>query len=258
VHLTRFQWIVSGTVLASVPIFLGCTGATRWGLLSVLCGISGTWIGLGVSFPQWGMFGESRCRVRTTRPVVALTFDDGPDPETTPVLLDLLAQAGLQATFFCVGQNVARHPDLARRIVAEGHQLENHSFYHSPWTNLLPTGRLRADLAKAQAEIHRVAGRAPRYFRPPMGLTNQRVFRVARELGLQVTGYSVRGWDTRPDPPDAIVKRLLKGLAPGAILLLHDGGVPVTRMRVVVRMLIDRLKALGYQSQRLDRLIADE
>jgi peptidoglycan-N-acetylglucosamine deacetylase len=257
VNVTRFHWIVGGTLVLSLPIFLGTAGPLRWALLSVLCTFSGTWIGLGVSFPQWRMFGESLCRLPTRRKIVALTFDDGPDPRTTPALLDLLAKAGIRATFFCIGARVVQYPELARRMVDEGHRIENHSFEHSPWTNLLSTKRLRADLTHAQSEIQRIVGRSPRHFRPPMGLTNQRVFRVARELTLAVTGYTARGLDTGPAAPETIVARLLRGLCPGAILLLHDGGVPADRLQAVVRMLIDRLNQLGYECRRLDEWLVE-
>lgn len=257
-RLTRFQWILGGTVLAASLIVACCRGTTCLVLLSLLFSLAGLGIGLGVSFPQWQMFGPSRCRVRTREKVVALTFDDGPDPETTPALLTLLAQRGVRATFFCVGDRVARHPEIARRIACEGHRVENHSHRHSPWTNLFSVDRLREDVSRAQAEMERVTGRAPRFFRPPMGLTNQRVFRVAKELGLEVAGYSARGLDQRTTSAERVLARILRRVRPGAIVLLHDGGVPPARLLAVVTMLIDNLEAEGYQCRRLDELISGE
>ena len=256
VRLTRYHQIVGGAALAGVLIVLFCTGTTRWLLLSLLCTLAGLCVGLGVSFPRWEMFGQSVWRIRTDRKAVALTFDDGPDPETTPQLLTLLAERGVRATFFCVGRRVAQYSDLGRRFVAEGHEVENHSQGHSHWTNLFSPRRLRADLNAAQREIQSVTGRVPLYFRPPMCLTNPRVFRVAGELGLRVTTYTARGLDRRPDPPGRIAARLLRHLQPGAILLLHDGGVPAERLLAVVKLLLDRLQAEGYQCVRLDELTA--
>jgi len=256
VRLTRFQQIFGGAALAGVLIALSFTGATRWLLLGLLFTLAGLCVGLGVSFPRWRMFGQSLWRIPTGRKAVALTFDDGPDLEATPELLTLLAERGVRATFFCVGSRVAQFPDLARRLVAEGHEVENHSQGHSHWTNLFSPRQLRADLIQAQHEIQSVTGRAPLYFRPPMCLTNPRVFRVAAELGLQVTTYTARGWDRRPDPPGRIAARLLRHLQPGAILLLHDGGVPAERLVAVVRLLLDRLRAEGYQCVRLEELAA--
>jgi peptidoglycan/xylan/chitin deacetylase (PgdA/CDA1 family) len=253
--LTRFQQIVGGAVVAAVLIALVSAGAIRWLLLSLVFTLAGLCIGLGVSFPRWEMFGQSLWRIRTDRKVVALTFDDGPDPEATPRLLALLSERGVRATFFCIGSRVAQYSDLGRRLVAEGHEVENHSQGHSHLTNLFSPRRLRADLIEAQREIQSVTGRVPRYFRPPMCLTNPRVFRVAGELGLQVTTYTARGLDRRPSPPGRIAARLLRNLQPGAILLLHDGGVQAERLVAVVKLLLDRLHADGYQCVRLDEVV---
>ena len=113
-------------------------------------------VGLGVSFPQWQLFGGSICAGVTKRKIVALTFDDGPDTENTPALLALLAERKARATFFCIGERVARQRELAKRMVAEGHEIENHTFQHCPWTNIFSVRRLRDDLARAQTEIQSV------------------------------------------------------------------------------------------------------
>jgi peptidoglycan/xylan/chitin deacetylase (PgdA/CDA1 family) len=254
-RLTRYQWIITATLLAAVLIIMTCSGALCLLWLSLLCSVSGLCVGLGVSFPQWQLFGKSLCRVQTERKLVALTFDDGPDPESTPALLDLLARRNIRATFFCVGERVVSQPELARRIVAGGHAIENHSHRHQFWTNLLAEEKLEADLAQAQEAIRRVSGRTPAWFRPPMGLTNPRVFRVARKLGLGIVGYTARGLDRRADGPEQIVARLQRGLRPGAILLLHDGGVPAARLTATVTALMDMLQTEGYHCVRLDELV---
>jgi peptidoglycan/xylan/chitin deacetylase (PgdA/CDA1 family) len=257
-RLTRFGWVLIGTAAGSLLVLWFCSGRICLVWLGALFTLAGLCIGLGVSFPQWRMFGESLCWVPTGQKVVALTFDDGPDPENTPLLLELLARRGIRVTFFGLGRKVASHPDLARRVVAEGHLLENHSHQHSPWTNLFSVERLQADLSEAQEVIRRVTGRSPAYFRPPMGLTNPRVFRVAKALGLRVTGYTVRGLDRRTQRPERMVARIERRIFPGAIILLHDGGVPAQRLVSVVTMLIDKLEALGYQCLPLDELVAKE
>ena len=253
---TRFELIILGVVLGSCLIILCFKDSVRLLLLSLLISVSGLIIGLGVSFPQWRLFGESLCRVATTRLLVALTFDDGPDPAATPVLLDLLSSRGVRATFFCIGERVARHRDLVVRMAAAGHQIENHTHCHSHLTNLLPVARLRSELAMAQETIHAAIGRAPLFLRPPMCLTNPRIFRVAQQLNLTMIGYTARGFDKRSDTPERIVQRLLSRLSPGAILLLHDGGVPADRLLTVATMLLDQLETLGYHCVRLDELIS--
>ena len=245
-------------MLAAVPILILTKGAACFWWLAALCSLSCTVVGLGVSFPQWQMFGESICAVTTKRKIVALTFDDGPDAENTPALLALLAERKVRATFFCIGNRVAQQPELVKRMVAEGHRIENHTFQHSPATNIFFARQLRDELAQTQTEIQRIAGRAPEFFRPPVGLTNPRIFRVTNKLGLKVAGYTARGLDRRADAPEKIAGRLLRKLQPGAIFLLHDAGVPRERLLAVVTLLLDKLEADGYQCVRLDELIAEK
>ena len=257
-RLTRYQAIVFATMLAAALICIFVNGTAWLWSLATLGSLSGLCVGLGVAFPQWQMFGESICSVAAKRKVVTLTFDDGPDAENTPALLALLAERKVRATFFCIGCRVARHPELVKQIVTKGHAVENHTFQHSPQTNIFSVRRLRDDLVQAQVEIERVAGRAPVYFRPPVGLTNPRIFRVAGELGLKVAGYTARGLDRRFDAPEKIAGRLLRKLRPGAIFLLHDGGVPRERLLAVATLLLDKLESDGYQCVRLDELMAEK
>ena len=121
--MIRFHLVLAGAAVAALVIFVASTGVLRWGLWTLLCTLTGLWVGLGVSFPQLQMFGRSLCRGETSEKIVALTFDDGPDPVNTPMLLDLLARNQARATFFCVGKQVERFPDIVRRIAAEGHQV---------------------------------------------------------------------------------------------------------------------------------------
>jgi peptidoglycan-N-acetylglucosamine deacetylase len=246
------------TTLVCAVVFVLSSGFARVGLLVGVISLQCVLATLGVMKPHWQFFGRSLCRAKVERKQVALTFDDGPDPETTPALLELLARRGVRATFFCIGERVARHPEIVQRMTAEGHEVANHSHRHSPLTNLFSLARLRQELTEAQREIARVSGRVPRFFRPPMGLTNPAVFLVGRELGLTVTGWSTRGFDRRADLPARIVGRILRRVGPGAIILLHDGGVPAARLLAVAEMLIDKLGAQGYQSVRLDALVAGE
>jgi peptidoglycan/xylan/chitin deacetylase (PgdA/CDA1 family) len=210
---------------------------------------------LGVKIPQMGFFGPYVCRGASSRRCVALTFDDGPDPRSTPALLDLLRDAKVPATFFCTGQQVAAHPELAARIAREGHLIQNHSYTHNHATNIFTVARLRAELTQTQAVIQKITGVAPRWFRPPMGLTNPRVFHVARALGLIVVGWTARGFDTKLTEPTLIVARILRKLRPGAILLLHDGNIPAERLTKTVRLLLAELRARDYEVARLDHVV---
>jgi len=233
---------------------MSTTGVVRWRLLALVCSLAGLTTGLGVSFPQMQFFGQSFCQAKIREKRISLTFDDGPDETNTPALLTLLAERQARATFFLIGRKVATQPQLARKIVSEGHTVENHTYQHSPLTNLFLDRRLSRDLAAAQTEIERATGRSPIFFRPPVGLTNPRVFRVTRKLKLKVAGYTARGLDRRADAPEKIAERLLAKLRPGAIFLLHDGDVPKERLLAVVTLLLDRLQVEGYRCVPLDEL----
>ena len=211
--------------------------------------------GPGIFLPHWSLFGPYVCRGAEARRCVALTFDDGPDARSTPALLDLLREANVPAAFFCVGRRVAEHPELAARIVREGHLLGNHSYSHSHATNFFTVEQLHAELTRTQAAIQTATGVAPEFFRPPMGLTNPRVFQVARSLGLQVIGWSARGFDTQQTDPARIVARIVRKLRPGAIILLHDGNIPAERLVVTVKALLDALRKLEYEVVRLDQIL---
>ena len=212
-------------------------------------------VGLGVAFPQLSFFGKFICCGKNLQRCVALTFDDGPDARSTPMLLDLLQAEKIEAAFFCVGKKVATDPELAARIVREGHLLQNHSYAHSPFTNFFSVARLRAELSQTQTAIEKAAGVVPQFFRPPMGLSNPRIFRAAREFDLKVIGWSVRSLDTICADPEKIVARIARRLESGAIILLHDGNIPATRLVPTVKLLLATLRERGYDVVRLDKML---
>ncbi|HEX2780941.1 MAG TPA: polysaccharide deacetylase family protein [Gemmatimonadaceae bacterium] len=154
--------------------------------------------------------------------VVALTFDDGPNPEATPRILDALAATGTIATFFLLGRHVERWPELARRIATEGHVVGNHGWHHRKLHTLSP-GRVRDDLELGTAAIVGATGVTPRVFRAPHGFRAPWVTPIAASIGQRTIGWSVGVWDSDRPGVDAIVDRTVSGAKPGAILLLHDG-----------------------------------
>jgi peptidoglycan/xylan/chitin deacetylase (PgdA/CDA1 family) len=174
---------------------------------------------------------------------VAITIDDGPDPEVTPQLLDILERHGARASFFCIGERVAAHGALAREIVRRGHSLENHSQRHLHRFSLLGPRGLRAEIEAAQQVIAAVDDGPPVFFRAPAGLRNPFLEPELSRLGLRLASWTRRGFDTRTGQPERVLARLLRNLAPGDILLLHDGhaartaaGTPVA-VEVLPRLL---------------------
>jgi peptidoglycan/xylan/chitin deacetylase (PgdA/CDA1 family) len=157
---------------------------------------------------------------------IALTLDDGPDRTVTPRALDLLDQYGARATFFCIGARAERYPDLVREIARRGHRVENHSYAHAHTFAFGLPSRLRRDIEAASELIERLTGRRPVYFRAPAGVRNPLLEGVLQRCGLTLVSWTRRGFDTVSGDPAAITARLLRGLAAGDILLLHDGGNP--------------------------------
>lgn len=157
---------------------------------------------------------------------LALTFDDGPHPETTPAILDALAAAGVKATFFLVGEHARRAPDLVRRIAAEGHAIGNHTQRHRLLV-FRTQGQLRDEIAECQSVLAGILGAPPRLFRPPHGFKALGLFRALRRHGLTMAAWQGAIRDTDAPGADAITDRALAFARPGRILLLHDA--PSTR-----------------------------
>jgi len=155
---------------------------------------------------------------------VALTFDDGPHPEMTPRVLDLLDVHGAHATFFCVGERAARYPGMVREIVRRGHTVENHSMHHRLDFSLFGPWRMRREIREAQQLLADITGQAPRFFRAPAGLRNPLLEPLLCAEGLRLAAWTRRGFDTRNGDRAASVARLLtRNLGAGDVLLLHDG-----------------------------------
>lgn len=157
------------------------------------------------------------------RPEIALTFDDGPDPDVTPRVLDLLDGAGMRASFFVIGRRARAHADLIAEIARRGHRVENHTDSHPHLFACYPAGPLRREIERAQSAVAAATGRRPRLFRAPAGLRNPLLDWVLHRADLRLVSWTRRGFDAIDRNPAAIARRLLAGLAPGDILLLHDG-----------------------------------
>jgi peptidoglycan/xylan/chitin deacetylase (PgdA/CDA1 family) len=201
--------------------------------------------GLGSNWTHLPAAAIARCEV-------AISIDDGPDPEITPQVLALLAAHRARATFFCIGERVARYPQLARECIWQGHAVENHSDRHRHVFPLLGPGALQADVQRAQQTIERVCGIAPRFFRAPAGLRNPLLDPVLQRQGLQLASWSRRGFDTVARDPQTVLARLTHRLRAGDILLLHDGHAARTRegRPVVLEVLPALLAAIEQRGLR--------
>lgn len=203
------------------------------------------------------IFGRPITHVARSPRTVALTFDDGPNPDATPAILDALGERDVKATFFVLGRHAERWPDLVRRAAAEGHVIGNHGYYHRKLHFRSPR-YVRDDLSRGTHAIEQAAGVHPDLFRAPHGFRSPWVSAIARSLGQRTVGWSLGVWDSDRPGVDAIVQRTVAGARPGSILLLHDGdgydpaGDRMQTARAVPRI-VERLLEQGY---RFDRVAA--
>jgi peptidoglycan/xylan/chitin deacetylase (PgdA/CDA1 family) len=210
-------------------------------------------LGLAVFFPRGLLLGPNLTRLPASavrRREVCLTFDDGPDPEITPRVLDLLDRYRAQASFFCIGEKAVAFPDIVKDIARRGHSVENHSYYHSNAFAFHGVARLRREIVDSQVAITAICGRAPAFFRAPAGFRGVLLDRVLAGCGLRYVSWTRRGFDAVRRDPAPVLRRLTCGLAAGDVLLLHDGasarmrdGKPV--VLAVLQPLLAELTARG-------------
>lgn len=230
--LTTTRWKPAPLVQATVGVHalaaagLLLPGVWPWSLGALVANhavitAAGLW-------PRSHWLGANLTHLPRALPQVAVTIDDGPDPDVTPAVLDLLDAHHAVATFFCIGAHVQRHPTLAREIVQRGHAIGNHSQNHRHHFSVMTPGQITREIAQAQDAIENTTGYTPRYFRAPAGLRNIFLDPVLHKLGLQLASWTRRGFDTRTGDATQVVRRLTQGLMAGDILLLHDHHAALT------------------------------
>jgi peptidoglycan/xylan/chitin deacetylase (PgdA/CDA1 family) len=169
------------------------------------------------------MYATVHCAASPRERQVALTFDDGPHPHTTPAVLDILQRHDAVATFFLVGRKVDKYPEVVRQIVARGHALGLHGYEHDRLFALKTPAYVARDIEKTRAAVERACGVRPKHFRPPIGFVSPRTAAGARRADAPLIGWSARAYDgTAGTSPNSVVRRIEAGLRPGAIVLLHD------------------------------------
>jgi len=208
----------AGTVAVAPHLWPWVLGALVADHLALLAGglwpRSG-WIGPNLRRLEPGAAGEG---------AVALTFDDGPDPETTPEVLRILAAAGARASFFCVGRRVERHPDLAARIVESGHRIENHTHTHPNSFFFRGPRAMGREIDRAQETIRAACGDRPAWFRAPAGIRNPLLAAVLARRGLGLVSWTRRAFDTVDGDASRVRRRLASRPSAGDVLVLHDRG----------------------------------
>jgi peptidoglycan/xylan/chitin deacetylase (PgdA/CDA1 family) len=211
---------------------------------------------MGVFWPERGMYGSILWH-GPDQPEVALTFDDGPCPRTTPLVLAELAKHQTRASFFLVGRKALEHPELVREIAAAGHELGLHGFDHDRLFSLRSGARVAADIRRTQDAIAAAGVNPPTLFRPPIGFLSHLTVAGARRANVTLVGSSARAFDGFSSAAVAAVQhRLTRGLVPGALLAMHDAAehddyVPasIAALPAVLREMRDRgLRAVTLSS----------
>lgn len=187
-----------------------------------------------------------------SKPLIYLTFDDGPDPEITPQVMKILDQYQTSASFFCIGEKASQHPAIIKQLAAAGHMVENHSWSHPLGFFFLPWRALRRQVKKTADLIESLTTRKPVYFRAPAGIRSPLLQMMLKHQGLLLAGWSKRGFDTVTADTDKILGRLLDNIRSGDILLVHDGSSARDRdqqpvVLSVLPRLLERLQQSGYQ-----------
>lgn len=229
-------------------------------MLAVLLGLPAL-LGLAYLFCYGGFEGPFDWAMGTAthgsrdRRRVALTFDDGPDPARTPLLLDALAELDARATFFLLGSRVDANPALVGRIAREGHELGNHTYTH-PYLPLARSRRVARELAAADAAIERASGLVPTLARPPYGGRSPRNVRVFDRQAKRLVLWDVNSFDWKGLSAEAIVARVLSRIRPGSIVLLHEARAGGEITVEAVRLLVPALRARGFELTTAGDLLA--
>lgn len=234
-------------VLHGVALILLGVGVWPWALAVVLAShlammVTGLWPRSTWMGSTWVRLPEAARRRRE----VAITIDDGPDPEVTPQVLDILARYGVSASFFCIGSQALQYPALCRAMVSAGHRVENHGQRHPTLQSMRGLRGWRKEVAEGLQTLQTITGQRPVFYRAVAGLRNIFLDPILCQLGLQLASWTRRGFDTRETDPQRVLERLTHGLGPGDILLLHDGHAARTAngTPVIVAVLPDLIKAL--------------
>lgn len=260
------RWRPSGYLVFSALLHLASLGylALRpgdWAWILGALGLDHGGLAVGGLLPRSRLLGPNIKSLRTSRSpgdAIVLTFDDGPDPGTTPRVLDILDDADCSASFFCIGGRARQYPEVVEEIARRGHGVENHTFSHSNAFAFHGPRRLARELDSTQEILATLSGEVPRYFRAPAGIRGILLDPALQRRGLRLVSWTRRGFDTVDRNPERVARRLLRRVEPGDVLVLHDGSSCVDRggqpvVLETLKRMIETLDRRGLRGAALPR-----
>lgn len=218
----------------------------------------GAYCTLNAVLPTSSFYGPVIYQGSQSDKVVALTFDDGPNPPYTLQLLDILAKYDVKATFFLIGQNAGNYPEVAKAIVQRGHQIGSHTYTHSDLLKLDET-QIVTEMAKSAEVIENATGTRPKLLRPPHGFRDPMVLQLAKQQKLAIVQWSVMAEDWKKPGIEIITSRILNKVGNGSIVLLHDGdgiiGGDRSQTVAATEIIIRSLRQQGFRFVTVEELL---
>jgi len=229
-------------------------GPTYLYILIFLCWLAAT--AVGSSFIRYNYhLNALSSNPAIAKKQIAITFDDGPNPQYTAQVLAILKEYEAKATFFCIGKNIEKHPDLFKQIVTEGHVVGNHSYSHSKNFGFFSSDKVIKEINLTNDMIYSSLNIVNKLFRPPFGVTNPAIKNAIKKTEHHVIGWNIRSLDTKIKEPKKILKRITKNLKAGDVILLHDTN---KRTVVVLEQLLLFLREHQFETVTVDELFEIE
>lgn len=234
--LLLFFFFIKVSIVSYVILCLAFLGITTWGAFDM----------------RLNYFSRNISKLNTSKDkVIALTFDDGPHEKTIEIL-DLLSKYNAKATFFCIGKQIEKYPKTVERIIAEGHNIGNHSYSHSNWNGFFSTEKIVSEIVQTNDLITQLVNVKTRFYRPPFGVTNPNIAKAISKTNQIAIGWNIRSLDTVIKSENLILERIIKRVQPGSIVLLHDTS---TKTVSVLEQLLLFLQSESYKTITIDELL---
>lgn len=251
--LTFYRFLQLMLVLATVVMVYACREYVLplW-YIGIPLGAFLVIVGIGSATIHSSLFVNSINRGNRKGTRIAITFDDGPHPEHTPAILQILKEFNIKATFFAVGKNIDEHPEIMRRIIAEGHIMGNHTWNHGFWFDLQSAHNMQIELNKTNHIVQQNTGLLPHFFRPPYGVTNPNLAKAIKKTNMASIGWSLRSMDTVIKNEKSLLKRISSKVRAGDIVLFHDTQAGTVS---VLKAFLMRCEQKGLQVVPLNELI---